>query len=307
MNLRQLHYFLEVAQTLNISRAATRVWISQPALSRQLQLLEEELGVTLFERKARGLALTQAGALMQRRAATLLKEVGDIKQEVSAHAEEATGTVGLGTASALRTLFTTRIAARFALEQPKVLLHIREGMSRSIRDQVAAGDIDVAVFSTEEPLKPLQCEPLLSEQLVAIGPPEAGLGLGKPIGMRELCRQPLILTSYPNSLRQIIDRAAAKAGAEVKVRLEVDMSPLMLDMVRRGLGYAVLPYCAVHEPLQAGLVSVGQVRGLRIRWVLAHSRERSLSLGARRLIDTVLGETRQMVATGQWPTAKLAT
>lgn len=305
MNLRQLHYFLEVAQTLNISRAAARVWISQPALSRQLQLLEEEMGVQLFERKARGLLLTEAGALLQRRAAILLKEVGEIKQEVGARAEEATGVVGLGAASALRSLFTSRIAARYAQEQPKVLLRVREGTSRRVRDQIAAGEIDVAIFSTEEPRKPLQSELLLSEQLVAIGLPQTGLSVNKPISVRELCKNPLILTTYPNSLRQIIDRAAAKAGAEVKVRLEVNMSPLILDLVRRGIGYAVLPYCAAHELLDAGMVGVSPVRGLWIHWVVAHSRERSVSLASRRLIDTIFGEAQSMVSAGQWPMAKL--
>lgn len=305
MNLRQLYYFLEVAETQNVSRAATRVWISQPALSRQLQLLEEELGVKLLERKARGILLTEAGQLLQKKAANLMKEIAGIKQDVSAHAEEPSGNVALGVPSALRVLFTSRIAARFALEQSKVLLRIREGTSRGIRDSVASGETDLAIFSTEEPQKPLQCEPLLSEQLVAIGLPEAGLSMDRPITVRELCKQPLILTSYPNSLRQIVDRAASKARVEVKVRIEVDMSPLMLDLVRRGLGYAILPYCAAHELLSAGLVTVSPVRGLQIHWVTAHSRERTLSLAAQRLRETLMSEARQMVLTGQWRTAML--
>lgn len=306
MNLRQLYYFLEVAETGNVSRAATRVWISQPALSRQLQLLEEDLGVRLFERKARGIVLTEAGELLRRRAAALMKEVAAVKEEVSTHAEEPSGTVGLGIPSALRVLFTSRIAAKYSLEQPRVLLRIREGTSRDIRDSVASGATDVALFSTEEPQNPLHCVPLLSEQLVAIGLPEAGLSMLRPISVKELCRHPLILTSYPNSLRQIVDRAASKAGADVKVRIEVDMSALMLDLVRRGLGLAILPYCAAHELLNAGLVTVSPVKGLFIHWVIGRSRERMLSLAAQRLIDTMVNEATQLVATGQWPTAKLA-
>jgi LysR family nitrogen assimilation transcriptional regulator len=306
MNLRQLQCFLEVAEARNVSRAATRVFISQSALSRQLQLLEQDLGVELFERKARGVVLTEAGSVLQRKAASLMQEVAAIKQAVGAHADEASGDVGLGIVSALRALFTGRIAARYAVEQPKVLLRVREGTSRAIRDALAVGDTDVALFSTEEPQQPLQCLPLLSEQLVAIGRPEANLSMARPITMRTLCAHPLILTAYPNSLRKIVDRAASKAGTRAQARIEVDMSTLMLDLARRGLGYAVLPYCAAHEPLAAGLVSVAPVKGLWIHWVLGSSRERSLSLGARRLIDTVIGEAAQMVAAGQWPTARLA-
>lgn len=306
MNLRQLYYFLEVAQVQNVSRAATRVAISQPALSRQIQLLEEELGVRLLDRKARGIVLTEAGLLLQRKAAMLMKEVASMKQEIGAHAAEATGNVGLAMPSSLRVLYTSRVVARYCLEQPKVLLRVREGTTRGARDLLAAGEADVALFSTEEPQKPLQCEPLLSEQLVAIGLPEAGLSMSRPMSMRELCRQPLILTSFPNSLRQLVDRAAAEAKVEARARVEVDMSSLMLDLVRRGLGYAVLPYCAAHELLQSELVTASPIKGLWIHWVVGSSRERTLTLGAQRLIETMFSEARLLVTTAQWPTARLA-
>ena len=305
MDLRQLHYFLAVAETLNVSRAATRVFISQPALSRQLQLLEEELGVTLFERKARGVSLTDAGVMLQQRAITVMKDVASMREDVGSQALEPVGTVTLGIPSALRHLLTARVAARFSLQFPKALLRIREGTSRDIRDRVASGETDIALFSTEEPSSPFECRPILSEQLVAIALPGVRLSMAHPMSVKNLCRSPLILTSYPNSLRTIVDRAAQDAGAEIKVSVEVDMSALMLDLVRQGLGYAVLPYCAVHVPLQAGLVSACPVRNLRISWIAAYSRERSLSTAAKHLMTILSSEAEQLVKTNQWPTATL--
>lgn len=306
MDLRQLHYFLAVAEVQNLSRAATRVWISQPALSRQMQLLEQELGVQLFERKARGVALTEAGDLLRQKAASVMKDVASMKEQVSAQSLEPVGNVTLGIPSSLRTMLTTRVAAKFSLSFPKALLRVREGTSRDIRDGVAQGDTDIALFSTEEPSHPLICSRILSEQLVAIALPEARLSMSRPITMKSLCRNPLVLTSYPNSLRTIVDRAAADAGAQVQVSAEVDMAALMLDLVRQGLGYAVLPYCAVHELLGAGLVSASPVKNLRIEWVAAHSRERILSTAGQTLLKTLMAEAKSLVSTGQWPTAVLS-
>lgn len=305
MDLKQLHYFVEVAQAGNVSRAATRVWISQPALSRQMQLLEQELGVQLFERKARGVMLTDAGKLLQQRAAVLLKDVALMKEEVSARSLEPIGGVGLAVPTALRSLLTARVTAGFCTAHPKAVLTVHEGMSRSARDMVASGGADVAIFSTQEPADPLKCEPLLSEQLVAIGRPDAGLRMDRRLSIKELCRQPLILTSYPNSLRQIVDRAAAQAGEVARARVEVETSSLMLDLAVRGVGIAVLPYCAAHDGLSAGLVSAAPVRALRISWVVATSRERVRSVAAQRLVELVYAEARALVKGAHWPTATL--
>lgn len=305
MDLRQLNYFLEVARTGNVSRAATRVWISQPALSRQIQLLEEELGVALLERKARGVLLTEAGKLLQRRAATLLGDVAVLKEEVSAQSTEPSGNVAFAVPSALRSLLTADVAARFAQANPKVRLSVHEGMSRSARDMVANGVADVAIFSTQEPAQPLKCEPLLSEQLVAIGQAKDRLSMDKPLSIKELCRHPLILTSYPNSLRQILDKAAARAGAVAQPRVEVDTSSLMMDLVGRGMGLAILPACAVHGMFNTGLYSAAPVRGLRISWVVATSRERVASVATMRLVEATFELARQRVAESAWPTAVL--
>lgn len=307
MDLRQLHYFLAIAETLNVSRAATLVWISQPALSRQLQLLEQELNVTLFERKARGMVLTEAGQLLQLKATAVVKNVAELKESISAHILEPAGTVTMGIPSALRPLLTRRVAARFCKACPKALLRIREGTSRYIRDGVASGDIDIAFFSTEEPSSPFECIPILSENLVVIGRPEDGFSMDQPMTVEELCQHELILTPYPNSLRQLIDRAASAAGHKVKASVEVDMAALMVDLVHLGLGLAVLPSCAIHEHQDQKLsVSAAPIADVRIAWVVAHSKERMLSLAGQYLLNFLSSEAKQLVNDGMWPTAILA-
>src|SRR5690606_22302308 len=225
---------------------------------------------------------------------TLLKDVASIKETFGARVVEPLGTVTLGVPSALRSLFTNKIAAQFAELCPKALLRIHESTSRGIRDSVAAGETDIAIFSTEEPSHPLTSLPLLSEALVAIGLPDDKLSMNKPISVRRLCLNPLILTTYPNSLRQIVDRAARSARVECKVSMEVEMSALMIDLAMQGLGYVVLPACAAVTPLKSGLIAAAPVAGLRISWVVAHSKERALSTAAQYLLKIITSEAMRL-------------
>jgi len=235
----------------------------------------------------------------------LMSIVASIKEDVGAHAAEAFGTVTLGIPSALQELLTTRVVSRFAKQHPKALLRVREGTSRDIRDGLASGDVDIAFLSAEEPSNPFECRTLLTETLVAIALPDDGLTMTRPISVQSLCYNPLILTPYPNSLRTLIDRAAAGVGAEVRISVEADQSTLMLDLVQQGLGYAILPYCAAHEPLNAGLVSVSPIENLHMSWNIAFSKERSLSTAARSLYALLSSEAEQLVLQQQWPTAVL--
>lgn len=306
MDLRQLHYFMEVASTLNMSRAADRVWISQPALSRQISLLEEELGVKLFERKARGVLLTHAGEIVKRRASVLLKEADELKEEISALTDEPAGLVRLAISSSLRTLLTKRVAASYNTQFPLATLNIKEGMSREMRDALELGEVDIAIFLMQEPSEQFICNPLLTEQIFAIGPTEAQMDLETPISVEELCSNPLILTAHPNSIRQIIERAASHAGVSViPARLEVHNSTLQLDLVRSGLGYALLPYCALDEALQEGSISASPVKDLSLTWIIATSRDHVMSVATRKLLIQLFVEAEELVKTGVWRTATL--
>src|SRR5690606_26459050 len=157
-------------------------------------------------------------------AAVLIKSAGLLKEEIGAQMNEPTGNVVLSIPSSLRTLLTSRVASGYALRYPKALLKIREGMSRTVRDMVTTGEADLAVFSTQEPIISLDCQPSLSERLLAFAPAEAELPPHKPMSVKALCRSPLMLTACPNSLRQIIDRAAVAAGTTTHARIEVDSS-----------------------------------------------------------------------------------
>src|ERR1039458_2927554 len=124
MDIAQLEYFLHVANTLNITHAATRAHVSQPALSRQIRLLEQELGTKLFKRKARGVVLTETGQRLADRTRVLLASANRIKMEIMSSADEPVGVVRLAASNSLSALLTTRVVARYRQTYPEVSVRV---------------------------------------------------------------------------------------------------------------------------------------------------------------------------------------
>jgi len=304
MDLRQLRYFLHVAHTRSLTAASSRAWITQSALSRQIKLLEEELGVELFERQARGVRLTEAGHVLVGRATALLHAADELKGVVGAAVDEATGPLRIGAPPSLRPMLIAPAAARYHRSFPKVHLSLREGTSKAMRDALGAGEIDVAVVSSLETLDPFEVHPLASEALCWVGPPEVKLDPDRPVDARKVASHPLILTGYPNSLRVIVDRALSARGMAVDPVMEADMVSMMLDLIRRGVGYTVLPYSAVHDQLLSHYVSASPIRGLRIEWVVVRSRERPRTPAVLRAVEALLDLAAEKIATAEWRTAR---
>jgi LysR family nitrogen assimilation transcriptional regulator len=304
MDLRQLNSFIGIAETGSLTRAATKVWLSQSALSRQMQELEEELGVRLFDRQARGVQLTEAGRYVLDRSRALVKDAEALRSGAAAMGNEPSGALCIGAPPSLRSMLIASFAVPFLRRYPRVQLQIREGTSRDMRDALSRGDVDLAVVSSVEPLESFRQTPVLEESLWLVGPPQARLVTAKPVPVTRLKDLPLILTPYPNSLRQIVDSALARHKIRRDPVAEADMVSMMLDLVRRGLGHTVLAYCAIHEELQTRSISASPIRGLKIEWVICQSRERPETAAIRAARGALLDTAMSQWASGQWLLAK---
>jgi LysR family transcriptional regulator, nitrogen assimilation regulatory protein len=181
MDIRQLEYFLHVANTLNITHASLRAHVSQPALSRQIRLLEQELGTKLFERKVRGVVLTESGQRLLEKTRVLLTNVGQLKSEMMARAKEPTGVVRLAASNSLSHLLTAQVIVQYRAAYPGVSVHVTEGTSMVIRDALANNAADVAIFSDRESFSGLTKIALATERLLLVGPVEANLKLSQPV------------------------------------------------------------------------------------------------------------------------------
>jgi LysR family transcriptional regulator, nitrogen assimilation regulatory protein len=305
MHFRQLEYFLYVANTLNITHAANRAHVSQPALSRQILLLEDELGTTLLARKARGVVLTTAGERLAHRVRSLLANVDEIKSEMLSSADTPVGAVRLAAANSLGYLLTAPVLARFAQRYPGVSLEVRENTSMVVREYVIDDRADVAMLSDHGSFAGLTKTLLCSERLVLIAPPEAGLKISTPVPARSLREHKLILTSVPNGLRRAVDDMMFRSGGIVDPSVVADTNALIIHLVREGAGYSVLPYSGVCEMLERKAVSAAPIREGNWPWVVASSRNRAISTASRALIDLIREVAREVIASGRWPTASL--
>lgn len=305
MDLRQLKYFVHVARTGSLTGASSTAWVSQSALSRQMKLLEDELGVALFDRQARGVRLTEAGECLFARASVLLDEAEALKHVVGLTRREPSGLLRVGAPPSLGAMLIAPFAVRSRDQCPKVTLSLREGTSRGMRDALGNGEVDVAVCSDLEPLDAFEARQLLAESLFWVGPPQARLSLRTSVSVKTVGSRPLILTAYPNSLRLIVDRAMSKQGLQIAPAVEADTVGMMIELIRRGLGYTVLPYSAVHAMLSLNVVSASAVKGLSIRWMVAHSRERTRTLAIDLAMHLLGDVARERVRSGEWKTARL--
>jgi LysR family transcriptional regulator, nitrogen assimilation regulatory protein len=303
MDLRQLKYFLHAATTQNLTQASNKAWVSQSAISRQIKLLEIELGVSLFDRQARGVKLTEAGIALVRHAEKLLRDVDELKNNVGATKQKPMGTLRIGTPTSLRGPLMAPFLIEYHRRHPNVLLVHKQGTSKNTRDALADGDLDIAITSNQESIEPFSVEPLLSEALCLIGPPKAGLRIDKPVNSKRITEHPLILTSYPNSLRVIVNRELAELGQPVSPIIEVDTAYMKLDLVHHGLGYSVLPFSGTEDAIRDGYVSASPIRGLRITWVIARSRERVQTIANQRAIELLREIAMTKISKRQWKTA----
>jgi LysR family transcriptional regulator, nitrogen assimilation regulatory protein len=304
VDLKQLRYFVQVAKSRSLTLASGTAWITQSALSRQMRLLEEDLGVQLFVRQARGVELTQAGAALMEQAQQLLHQADVVRATVGSISHEPSGVLRIGAPSSLRPMLIAPLVALYHKAFPKVQVCLREGTSRAIRDALARGELDVIIVSSLEPLSPFATQALARESLYWVGPPGARLSLSRRTTIKLLATRPLILTAYPNSLRLIVDKAFAARGILHPAAVEADMASMMLDLVRRGVGFAVLPYSAIHEELAEHKVSASPVAGLTIDWVVATSSERPRTVALDQLEQALRRQVDERIKSDEWRGAR---
>jgi LysR family nitrogen assimilation transcriptional regulator len=300
VDVSDIDLFLIVTEHQSLHRAAETARLSQPTLTRRIQALEANYGTPLFTRHGRGVNLTAAGALLRTRLMPLRRHLDAIREEVAAAGNDAGGEVSLGLPPSLRVLLARRIVERFCNAHPAVTMRLTEETSGEIRDLVALGQLDLAITNAFEPIAGLIVHPLATEPMLVVGPRSAELDPASTMALSDLAELPLILTRAPNSLRRLVEDGLGRAGVKPRIRLEANTLPLMTDLVELGLGYTVLPSCGVMAAVLEGRLSATKLKGVSISWVIARSRDRTLSPAARALLDVVIQEARGSVQEGTW-------
>jgi LysR family nitrogen assimilation transcriptional regulator len=305
-DFRKIEYFLAIIEHGNLSRAAEALRVSQPTLSRQIHALEEQFKAPLFIRHGRGVVPTEAGKRLQEGLRGLERQVRSLRDNVAEAASVPSGEVTLGIPPSPRMLLGVPIITRFCRAYPQVSFRIFEKTSGEIRDMLARGEVDLAIVNPDEPMEGLTSDWLATEPMMLVGPASAKLSITRPTKIADLANVPLILTTKPNSLRRMVDIELSKNGMRPRISAEVDMLPLMTDLVREGLGYTILPSCGVLELVNAGKLSASPVEGLKITWTVARPLSVGMNVTARLLLDVIFEVVESTVKSGAWPLAQLA-
>jgi LysR family transcriptional regulator, transcription activator of glutamate synthase operon len=289
MELRHLTYFIAVAQKLNFSRAAESLHVAQPAISQQIRALEEQLGVRLFDRMGKRIALTRAGEVLLPHAYGILAAVELAANEVRELGELTRGNASLGAPPTVSTHMLPSRLTQFHSLFPGLEVSLREAGTESLLSAVAEGQLDLAIVASDGLPSVVERAPFLDEDYVLAVSVMHPLSRQRTVRLADLAGEPFILFPAGYRLREVTLAACRKAGFEPKVALDGGAMQSALEFVAAGLGVALVPELALTDaPNIRRVVIEDQTlrRSLSLVWRTGHY----LSPAARALRDFLLQE-----------------
>jgi LysR family nitrogen assimilation transcriptional regulator len=309
MDVRQLRYFRRVVECRSFSEASRALRIAQPALGLQVRQLEEELGVSLLSRHARGVVPTEAGQLLYEHAGIVLTQIERARHEVVDIAASPGGKVSIGLTPTVSRILGASLVAKYHAACPNVSLRIAEGLSEELVEWVAADRLDLAFTYNPSSTRGLHLEPLALEDLFVIGPPEGVTAGRATMPFADLARLPLVLPSQPYRMRHSLEKLAAKAEIALHVHLEIDSVEIMKELAERSMGYTVLPLGAVRSEVEAKRLSASRIVEPELRRTLyvVYARRRPVSKAFAMLDELVHEQVAEEIAAGKCSWGPVAT
>jgi LysR family nitrogen assimilation transcriptional regulator len=307
MDLRQLRYFSAIAALQSLSRASTTVGVSQSALTRQLQLLEDELGLPLLNRTGHGVTLTEAGEKFLAGATEILDKADATVREVQAMRQTPAGTVVLAIPPMLAEPLLVPLVTRFNRDFPGVSLRIREAVSGYVLEWLVSGQVDVAVLYNAPRRANLSLEPLIADELMLVGAAHHGvMDQDGPIDLADALRLPLVLPSAQHGLRGVVDAAAAQISVAPNVQVEVDGPSSLIRLAEEGYAYTFMPFGSVATHVARGLLGVRPIVNPAVPSVvsIAMSTQRPATQAMKTLFRYAREEVARLVNGQVWQTHK---
>ena len=264
MELRSLHYFVRIAELGSITRAAAHLQIAQPALTRHVQRLEDELDAALFTRANRGVRLTEAGRKFLESAQRILRDTERAGDEIRAHKAHPSGKIILGANPTSCPVVVPELFARMRHQYPMIELKVVHAGTIRLEEFVVDGRVDLALLAELSRSRLIASTRLAEEEMVLVTRPGA-----RPHGIvtaDELNRTPLILG---DGLRAALEVLLAGHGIALKVETELNDHETIRLMVQQGVGASILPYSSVHRECARGLAEAHRITATGISRTLA--------------------------------------
>jgi LysR family nitrogen assimilation transcriptional regulator len=294
MDLKQLEWFVRVAELGSFTKAAATLDMSQPVLSRQVRQLELELQQHLLYRNGRGVTPTDSGRRLLEHGRGILHQVELARQELRDRDAAPVGKVVVGLPPSIGKLLTVRLVEQFRERYAQASIGIVEGLSAQMQEWLLLGRLDVALLYNPPANPQLEYERVRTSDVHLIG---AGGAAKFPatVRLQDLANYPLIIPSRPNVFRNLVEAECARHDIALNITLEIDSIAAVLDLVERGLGYAMLTRDALHGHRAATALRAARIVSPNISssLVIATAAQRPLGSLARHTIALIKAELAQ--------------
>lgn len=302
ISLRQLHYLVAVADAGSFSAAAQQTHVAQPALSRQLALLEAQVGLRLLDRSRKGVALTEGGVRLYELARSMLERLGSVQQELRASGKRPAGVVKVALPPSVASMLVPKVLRELESRYPEVILRVEDGLSLDNGRSLEAALIDFGIVPTADELVDVDYEPLVRESLLLVERSAASSRRAATVTLGQVARLQLVLPPRSFHTRRVIDEAAQVAHVALNVAYEQRSLTTIMSLVRDGLGATITNSPAVEQFWTPGSVRARRIVRPEITRTISLARpsKRSLSFAALAVYDIMRHFAIDAVREGRW-------
>lgn len=299
MDLRQFRYFIQAARRQNFRKASEDLRVAQSALTRQIQRLEQELGFLLFDRVKRSVTLTAAGQRLLERSQHILDDVDRLKESLQLEAHVPSGPASLAAPPSIGRLLFNKLAETFLNSYPKVTLSLTEGWTSSVLGRLRRDELSLAIVTAPPPDPLLEYTYLFTKSIYLVGRRDDPRLKKRSLDVRSLEVSnlgdfPLVMSGKGNGSRQLIENTAAREGVRLDIRLELESSDTLWQLLLGGQVYGLLPYSSIFQEAQTRRLGAAPVKGLAMKRYLAKSRDVTNSVARETLEKCTIGEMREL-------------
>jgi LysR family nitrogen assimilation transcriptional regulator len=302
VDLKPLLYFLHIAETGSLSRAALQLQVSHSMLSRGIQDFELELGHRLFHRTGRGMQLTEFGRQLLPLAQRATVEVARFANETRALIGKLSGTVAIGLPGSIAARLVAPLVQRAREAHPALSLRFVEGLSGGVEEWLAAHRIDIGLVFVREANASRGDVPLASSILHLVGPAGDALTSKRSVPLAQAARCPIMLPCRPHSVRTMVDDACSQARVPMRLLCEIDSLLAIKEVVAGGCGYTISGYDSVARDVAAGRLQAAPIRDPAISRLLVMrlGAKHSITTAARAIAELIRVIAAQRIAEEIW-------
>lgn len=307
MELRQLRYFVAIVDHGALSRAARVLHIVQPALSQQLQQLEEELGVSLLHRSAQGVQTTDAGKLFYEHALAILKQVSDAKSALTQSADTPSGTVALGIPQSASGALALPLLKAVQAAYPKIVFQLTEELTGHLTEQLKTGRINLAILFDDGQLGGFATTPLVEEEMMYITRSDSQFACKrKSISLEKALQATLILPSLQHGVRARIETRVRQAGLSIDKVIDITSIAILKSALMADMGATILPVSPMLSEIEHAELRATPITGAALSRtvVLCASKNIPLTNAARAVERLVLALSKELCDSGKWQGAR---